>query len=348
MDELRKAFEEAYDKSEAEAEEVAQEPEAVEAEEPEVTEEPESEEESAEPAEVAEPETPEESQEPAESAESAAPHTKTQYAKAPASWSPKARQDWDKIPDGAKALIHKRDQEVNKALQDTAQARRAVQTLNQTLEPYKNGLIAAGVQDPFQAIGALFKTEATLRGGTQAEKSRMIASLINEYGVDIQTLDTVLSGQQVDDSPSSQIEQLLNQKLEPFNQFMAQQTQQAQQQHFQQTQSAQSEIQKFSETAEFLEDVRNDMADLLDMAASRNQQMTLQEAYDKACALNPDIAAIVQKRQQEKRIMESNRETRQKKAAAVSLTGKQAGNPAAAEPDNLRDAIASAWENQLG
>jgi len=55
---------------------------------------------------------------------------------------------------------------------------------------------------------------------------------------------------------------------------------------------AYKEIALFGQTHKLMKYVRNDMADLLDEAAARNQPMTLQEAYDIALANNPEVRKL--------------------------------------------------------
>ncbi len=208
-------------------------------------------------------------------------------------------------------------------------------------------MIAAGYQNPFQAIDTLMKTEAQLRGGTAHEKAQVVAGLISQYGVDINALDSMLAGQPVQTSENSQLEQMLDQRLAPMQQYM-------QQMQNQQVMAAQQEQQQAQQTVdafqgEFLEDVRMDMADLMDMAAKRGVSMDLQQAYDKACMLHPEISQVVKQREAEQRLIEAGQVTAKKKAAAsASLTGRQAGVPQKDPNASLRDTISNAWGEMHG
>ena len=335
MDELREAFNAAYE--EAEKEEVIEEPQEAEPEEAVVTE-------KEEPAEEAPIQEAPIEQAPVEEAPvEEAPVAKDD--KVPASWSLTAKQAWDKVPEPARKEILKREHEVSTVLNQSAQARRAAETLNRTLEPYKQGLIAAGVENPFNAIDTLLRTEAVLRGGTSVEKGNMIARLIQQYSVDIPTLDSVLSGSQPSQE-TDKFEKMLNEKLAPVNSFLAQQHNFAQQQQYEMQNNAAQSIQQFSQEAEFLAEVRNDMADLLDMAANRNQELTLQQAYDKACALHPEVSKIMAQRAKEQQIMGNQQDIQRKKTAAASINGKQGGDGGQADV-SLRGMLSDAWDSQL-
>ena len=198
------------------------------------------------------------------------------------------------------------------------------------------------------AIQGLMETAAMLQMGTPQQKAQKLADMVQHYGIDIQALDNALSGQPIADPQQTQLEKLLEQKLAPMQQFMStvQQTQQQSQQQVQQ--NAQTEVSTFEQNAEFIGDVRNDMADLLDMAAQRGQEMTLQQAYDKACAINPEISAIMAQRANDEKIKGNSQQARNKRYAASSIRGNQVGMPSNPEPDSIMGAINQAWDDQVG
>lgn len=272
----------------------------------------------------------------------------TRLGKAPAGWTPRAREQWKNIPESARGEILKRETEIATTLQQTAGARQAVQRLNDVLTPYRGGLMAAGVKDPFQAIDTLFKTESQLRHGNVQEKAFTIANLIKQYGVDVGALDDILSGQAPANKPHSDIERIIDARLAPVNQFLQQQSFMAQQHEMSQQQAANQSVAAFAGEAEFLEDVRNDMADFLEMAAARGQTMTLKQAYDKACALHPEVSQIIAQREKEKAIMGTQQSIQAKRHAAASLTGSKGGEGGGGSPSTIRDAITDAWNQAMG
>lgn len=275
------------------------------------------------------------------------PDKKTEE-KAPHSWSPANREQWGKLPAEVKAQITKRETEIEKAMRNTADSRRVAQQLAQTVEPYRQSMMAAGYRDPFQAIDTLFRAEATLRGGTQAEKARQVVDLIKQYGVDVQTLDAALTGQApTQQQPGNDIEQLLEQKLAPFQQFITAQQQREQMAKQAEVEKAKQAVQQFE--GEFLSDVRMDMADIMDLAHKNGRPMTIQEAYDRACALHPEISKVIAQREEQKRLMGTTAAVEKKKTAAnASLTGRQGGNPAPTGNESLRDVLENAWNDQVG
>lgn len=267
---------------------------------------------------------------------------------APASWSPKARESWGSIPADAQKQILARDKQVNEAMRVSAEARKGIAQLNATLAPYKEGLIAAGAKDPLQAVSTLLNTEASLRTGNSTQKAQVISNLINQYGVDIGTLDNMLTGnpQAQQQSVDPNIQDIIDQKMAPFNQYMQQQAYHQQQEMLNMQSAADQKVTEFSTGKEFINDVRGDMAILMQSAADSGKQMTLDQAYDIACNMNPEIASIMKDRQAQQTIMNANKTAQAKRGAAVSLTGRKGGEGGGNTNMSLRDTLANAWENQ--
>jgi hypothetical protein len=86
------------------------------------------------------------------------------------------------------------------------------------------------------------------------------------------------------------------------------------------------------------------MADLIDMAGKRGQSMTMIDAYNKACMLNPQIQSVIQQRNETKRLTGSANTMAGKRAAASSISGRQIGNGSGNGSMSMRDTIAAAWD----
>lgn len=247
--------------------------------------------------------------------------------KPPIDWSPSLREHWKKLPPDVQKAVHDREAQVNNVMQQTAQDRRLAQGFNEVVSQYRGLMAAEGVQDPLQGIQGLLMTTAQLAMGNQQTKAQRIAALIQHYGVDIETLDSVLAGEQPQNNPDHRLEEMLNQRLAPVNQLLEQLNQSRQQQFQQvQTQATQS-IEQFAADPqnEFFDSVRYAMADFLDVAAQNGVQMTLEEAYQRACALNPEINQIMSQRQQAQSATSKADVMRRKANASSSVKGHRAG-----------------------
>jgi hypothetical protein len=181
--------------------------------------------------------------------------------------------------------------------------------------------------------------------GSPVQKAEMLAHLVKTYGVDIRALDDALVGVQPQETQQNQFEALIDQKMQPINQLM-QQLNMLQQQGQQQTRAqADQEVAQFAQSAEFLNDVRNDMADLIDLANKQGRSLSLQEAYDRACAIHPEISKVMEQRRQTEAITGGNQRIAQKKMAASSLNGRQVGTGGGVESLSIRDQLNAAWDD---
>jgi hypothetical protein len=247
--------------------------------------------------------------------------------KAPASWSPAAREAWDKVPESARAQIAKREVEINKALNEGAANRKMGEKFQGIADRYAQVIAAEGAPDALTGVEELVKTVATLRMGSAEQKAQKVAGFIKHYGIDVGILDDMLTGNSAQGGRPQQPP-----PLDPrVESLLSNYEQEKRAKQFQENQNAINEVMSFKQEHEFYADVQNDMADMVELAEKRGIKMPLQEAYDKACALNPEIAAILEKRKADAALFDSGKTLQAKRDAASSLNGKQGGGQIAGE-----------------
>jgi hypothetical protein len=242
-----------------------------------------------------------------------------------------------------------REAHIAKEMSHVKVARQTHDTFTQIANQYAPILAAEGV-DPIQATQSLFKTVAQLRLGTQTQRAQVIAELINNYDINIGTLDDVLSGSISDDAPTAydnrggppEIDRIIEERLAPITQLLSQEQDRQRQQVYEQ---AHDVVEQFAETAEFLADVRMDMADIIDAKTRQGVKISLQDAYDAACQLNPEIRSILQQRQQQTLATANQQTLAQKRDASGSLNGKKTGVAVKTQSSgSLRGDIAAAFD----
>ena len=267
--------------------------------------------------------------------------------KAPMDWGPQEREQWSKIPRNLQEKVMGREKELNTLMQTTVEARKTHTEFEQLANKYGSVLSGVAGDTPMAAAGNLFDTVANLRMGSPIQKAQIIADLISNFGVDINTLDSALVGAAptADQSQQAQIEALVAQRMKPFEDQMGQESAYRQQQETKKQETAISDVQDFAKTAEFLSDVRHDMADLIDMTSARGGTITMEQAYAKACALNPQIQAVIAQRAKQTALTGGQTTMASKRAAASSLNGSRVGVGGNAE-GSMRDTISSAWDSQ--
>lgn len=274
--------------------------------------------------------------------EQAAPKEKGDpIERAPQAWKPEAREFWKQIPEAARREILRTEQNVQQTLRETVEDRRLAQSIKETIRPFEHFIKAEG-SDPVKAFDNFLTTAARLRTGNVNEVAALVSDVVKNFGVGrfgnkfIESLDTTLAGgvvpQQQIDPYVAQMEQRVRQMESVFQQQQYQQAQQL-------DSSVRSELGSFMESAEFANDVRYEMADLIDMATARGQDMSLQEAYDRACWANPEIRNIMTERQARERAQQTNQVAQTARRAAVSVGGSPAFNANQEAGSSIRDAI---------
>jgi len=226
--------------------------------------------------------------------------TEVKY-KAPAAWKAGAKERWTALPPDVQEEVVRRERESSIAIQEGTESRKAVDTFNRMLEPYRSVMAAEGTNDPIVAVQNLMQTATTLRLGTPIQKATLIARLIEHYGVDVRTLDGLM-GNDLDPQIVQQdkMERMLAERLAPYEQALGQFRQQEQYAGQQVNYEASRTVDEFIQSgeAEFASDpeITQTMADILEVAARRNRIMTLKEAYDQAVSQSPDHARVLGQR----------------------------------------------------
>jgi hypothetical protein len=178
--------------------------------------------------------------------------------------------------------------------------------------------------------------------GSPEQKAVKMAAMIQHYGIDINALDSALVGQTPTPSPNAEMEHMLNERMAPVNQLLNEINSRNDQAQQRTVADAESSVAAFE--GEFLSDVRNDMADLIDMASARGQEMTLKDAYDKAILLRPEIQTVLSDRKSNEDLLGNQNKINGKRAAASSLSGRQSGDGKGGGAMSLRGSILDAWD----
>lgn len=246
---------------------------------------------------------------------------------APVGWNPELKQAFSTLPEPVQRAIHAREVETAKVMEDTVAARKLAEGFVQTVQPYEALMKAEGAQSPMQAVQQLLNTAATLALGSPVAKAQRIAGLIKHYGVDIDTLDKTLAGQMPENPEEDRLQRMLDQKLQPYQQFMQQVDQMRQTQAQQVVQFAEQSVEEFGADPrnEYYDVVRGKMADFLDVAVQNKQPITLEEAYQRACMATPEVVADIQQRYGQGQ--NSQQHMQSKNNAASSISGRRGSGP---------------------
>jgi hypothetical protein len=193
----------------------------------------------------------------------------------------------------------------------------------------------------------------TLRSGTQYEKAQTLAQIVKVYGVDIQALDSALvgaeppAGSQQQQNPQY-VQQAVQQALAPLYQA----AQNRQQQIAQAAEGeARSELETFAQDPanEFFQDLRHEMADIIELGERRGRDISIADAYRQAAMLHPEVSKVMLARQQGANARQLTQNAQRARSAAVSVRGSApVGNPAGPEPSSIRESIEAAISAHSG
>jgi hypothetical protein len=100
------------------------------------------------------------------------------------------------------------------------------------------------------------------------------------------------------------------------------------------------------------ETLRDDMADLIDIASKRGVYLTLEDAYARATGMNPEVSRQVATQQslasKQSAAQAANTKAQRALQASVSVGGAPAGAPTAVQGSGRRAAIEAAFEQLEG
>lgn len=149
------------------------------------------------------------------------PETTFSVEKAPQSWRAPQRAKWEKLDPDVRQEIMRRERETTKVLGETANARQFQSNFNEVVQPFQARIQSLGV-DAMTAVHELLKADYLLSSAPKLQRAQYMARLIQDYGVDIAALDSALAGVAPtgDAAVSAQVEQLLQQRLAPFQQYI--------------------------------------------------------------------------------------------------------------------------------
>lgn len=278
---------------------------------------------------------------PKEEASAKVPEGKQEAAKSgeeiqpPKGWRGGAKVAWNKLPAPVRDEIlaeHKRvaDQETKYA------------GIAQAIEPRRSALTVA-YGSPENAVQQLFGAWDALN----TDPKGFVLAVAQQRGIDLRSLIPQGAQQHPQMQPSS------DPTVQGLQQQVAQLTNQLSQVVTQSRQSADapyiSQVEAFSADAvnhPYFNEVREDMSLLM----ANGRAKTLQDAYDAACHMRPDIRAQIQLQESERAEAARRQKTAQATAAASTVSGSPLANAAndTPAPATIREALQNAIQQHGG
>lgn len=257
----------------------------------------------------------------------------------PSSWRANVREQFAALPAEVQEEVLRRESDFHRGIEQYRTDADYGRNLKSVFAPYQQDFASLGVNET-QAVSSLLQTERTLRLGTPEQKLAIFQSMASSYGVPVEALVSddgdVLQTAMLNAQLTSRLNQL-EQQLHGFT--TAQQSQV-------QAQVTDSVTKFASDPAnKWFSDVREDMGRLLEGGIAAD----LQDAYDKACNMRPDIRAAIAAQQQreadEKRQKEAQQRVIQaKKSASVNVRQSGPKPVASNAPRTIDDTLREVYD----
>jgi len=262
-----------------------------------------------------------------------------QELKAPAQWKPAVREKWNMLPREVQEEVLRREADSMRLIGSVGQKIRMADEVSGHIQPFMDKLSENGVA-PSTFLGDVFSTVKSLAHGTPQEKAEVVANIVQSYGIDLRTLDAVLT-HRIQQPPevveARRLAARAQSVLDMQRSGVEQQT----------SVEAEKTIAAFSADPkhEFLGEVRELMADLIESGRAKD----LDEAYSAAVWANPDTRKILLQRESEARAAAKNNRAGAARRASLSVGGAPrvaGGPPSLGQNMSLRETIAAAMDQQ--
>ena len=204
--------------------------------------------------------------------------------------------------------------------------------MQQAIEPYMNNIRGLGIEAP-QAVKALMEADNVLRHGSPQQKQQYFAQLAQQYGINMGETQF----QPTDPNFFAIQNELAQVRGEVLNW--------KQQQETAQNQALLSEINQFQAKAEYFEEARPTMIQLLNSGVAQD----LDDAYQKAIRLDNDLFTKHQQASQgaadQAKRDASNKAAKAARAAAVSVKSSTPGAATATKAQDRRSMLSEQFDN---
>ena len=250
------------------------------------------------------------------------PSKSSRVDRPPTNWKGGAKGEWANVPLSVRQEVHRIESEVAKVMQEAAPLRQFHQQFQQTVAPYMARIESYGTQ-PVQAIGNLLKADYLLSSAPKQQRAQLMAQFIKDYDVDIVELDNALSGSAPSNPQGQQsdveqrIMQQVQQMVAPFYQQQQNQTRQLQERATTTVQQMSQDHIKYP----YFNEVREDMADIVEMMAKRGVDISMEDAYARATRINPDVSSQVEKQVTMQSANQQHLQAQRARNASSSITG---------------------------
>jgi len=254
------------------------------------------------------------------------------WERPPASWKKDYHEAWTTADPKLKEYAWKREEEMRAGVQPLLTKAQYADQMQQAIEPYMNNIRGLGIEAP-QAVKALMEADNVLRHGSPQQKQAYFAQLAQQYGINMSDVQI----QPTDPNFYAIQNELAQVRGEVLNWKQAQENAQ--------NEALLSEINQFQSKAEYFEEARPTMIQLLNSGVAKD----LDDAYQKAIRLDNDLFTKHQQASQGQadaaKREQSNRAAKAARAAAVSVKSSTPGAATSTKAQDRRSLLMEQFDN---
>ena len=258
------------------------------------------------------------------------------WKRPPSSWKRDYHEVWQTADPRLQEYAYKREEEMRAGIEPLRSKAQFADQMNEAMQPYMQTIQGLGIDAP-RAVRALMEADHVLRNSPPDQKRAYLANLARSYGINLGEVDPNSQGGPIDPNYYALQNELNNIRGEMNNQ--------KQQQEQAENQSLLGEINNFAGKAEYFEEARPVMIQLLQSGVAG----TLEEAYEKAIRLNDDIFSQTQQRSQAdaaaQKSSSANRAAKAAKAAAVSVKSSTPGTKTTTKAQDRRSMLLEQFDS---
>ena len=258
------------------------------------------------------------------------------WKRPPASWKKDYHEDWKAAPARIQEYAWQREEQMKAGYEPLRAKAEYADQMQQVVQPFMQTISGLGIDAP-RAVKALLEADHALRYSTPEQKLQLFNRLAQQYGVNLGQMEG-LPQQTLADPAVYALQNELNAVRGEVNTWKQQQEQA-------QNQTLLGEIGQFSQKAEHFEEARPAMIQLLQSGMATD----LQDAYEKAIRLDPNLFDAVQQSKQAdvdatKRAA-ANKAAKSARAAAVSVKSSTPGAATTTKAQDRRSLLAEQFDS---
>lgn len=259
------------------------------------------------------------------------------WSRPPKSWIKEHHEDWATASPRLQEYAWQREEQMRAGVEPLISKAQYADEMERVVQPYLHTINGLGIK-PSEAISGLLHADNVLRNGSPEEKEYYFGQLREQYGMG--SASPSVDG--VQQTPQHDIVYGLRNEL---NSVRGEMQQWKNDKEAESNRITNGEIDSFSQKKEYFDELRPAMIQLLQGGMAN----TLDEAYDKALRLDPDLydrqAQASQASANVQKIGTADRAAKAAKAAAVSVKSSTPGVSTMTKAQDRRSMLAEQFSN---